>query len=135
MIARDSATLTALAAALAKTGGAPPPPAARRPARPPALAGRGRRSSRHFNEPDAAGVRRPGLVRRAAPRSRSSRAPADAVVRYAGPFLEYGYVVVLEPDPATMLVLAGLGRLQVRTGADGPPRRPARAPRRRRARR
>ena len=41
-------------------------------------------------------------------------APADAIVRYAGPFLEYGYVVVLEPDSATMLVLAGLSRLQVR---------------------
>ena len=29
------------------------------------------------------------------------------MVRYAGPFLEYGYVVVLEPDPETMVVLAG----------------------------
>jgi septal ring factor EnvC (AmiA/AmiB activator) len=38
------------------------------------------------------------------------------VVRYAGPFLEYGYVVVLEPDAETMLVLAGIAQLQVRTG-------------------
>ena len=71
---------------------------------------------RRFNEPDAAGVRGPGIVLRAAPLA-LVRAPADAVVRYAGPFLDYGYVVVLEPEPATMVVLAGLAQLQVRTGA------------------
>ena len=59
-------------------------------------------------------------------------APADAIVRYAGPFLEYGYVVVLEPDPTTMIVLAGLAQLRVETGAPvrrgellGAPRRKA----------
>ena len=71
---------------------------------------------RRYEEPDAAGVRRPGLVLFAPPQS-LVRAPADAVVRYAGPFLEYGYVVVLEPDAETMVVLAGLAQLQVRTGA------------------
>ena len=61
-------------------------------------------------------MRRPGLVVGAPPLSLVS-APADAIVRYAGPFLEYGYVVVLEPDSGTMVVLAGLARLQVGTGA------------------
>jgi len=45
-------------------------------------------------------------------------APADGSVRYAGPFLEYGAVVVIATDPATMVVLAGLGRLKVATGAE-----------------
>ena len=43
-------------------------------------------------------------------------APATATVRYAGPFLDYGYVVVLEPEPATMVVLAGLAQLNVAAG-------------------
>ena len=71
---------------------------------------------RGFDEPDAAGVRRPGVVLRAGPLS-LVRAPADAAVRYAGPFLEYGYVVVLEPAPGTMVVLAGLAQLRARAGA------------------
>jgi septal ring factor EnvC (AmiA/AmiB activator) len=70
---------------------------------------------RGFDEPDAAGVRRPGVVLRAAPLS-LVRAPADATVRYAGPFLEYGYVVVLETGPETMVVLAGLAQLRVGAG-------------------
>jgi septal ring factor EnvC (AmiA/AmiB activator) len=70
---------------------------------------------RRFNEPDAAGVRRPGVVL-VAPALALVRAPATAVVRYAGPFLEYGYVVVLEPDRDTMVVLAGIAQLQVQTG-------------------
>jgi septal ring factor EnvC (AmiA/AmiB activator) len=61
-------------------------------------------------------VRRPGLIVGTAPLALVT-APADGLVRYAGPFLEYGYVVVLEPDAETMVVLAGLARLQVATGA------------------
>ena len=113
MMARDSASLTALAAALAETPGAPPPPADAGEAFRWPVAGT---VLSRFNAPDAAGVRRPGLVLGAPPQSLVS-APADAVVRYAGPFLEYGFVVVLEPAPETMLVLAGLERLQVATGA------------------
>jgi septal ring factor EnvC (AmiA/AmiB activator) len=60
-------------------------------------------------------VKRPGLVIGAAPLA-TVTAPSDAVVRYAGPFLEYGYVVVLAPDSETMIVLAGLARLRVATG-------------------
>lgn len=113
MLARDSDTLTALAAALAASPDAPAGP----------LRGEAGKFLvpvpgdvlRRYNEPDAAGVRRPGIVMRAAPLSIVS-APADAVVRYAGPFLEYGYVVVLEPKRDTMIVLAGLAQIQVRTG-------------------
>ena len=43
-------------------------------------------------------------------------APADAAVRYAGPFLDYGYVVVLETEPGTLVVLAGLAQLRCATG-------------------
>jgi septal ring factor EnvC (AmiA/AmiB activator) len=113
MMARDSETLSALAAALARTGDAPEPPAeggADKLLWP--VAGQ---VLRHFNEPDAAGVRRPGIIVEAAPLA-LVQAPADAIVRYAGPFLEYGYVVVLEPDAGTMGVLAGLAQLRVRTG-------------------
>ena len=112
MMARDSASLTALAAALAEQPGAPPPPEGPAEALAWPVAGT---VLNHFDEPDAARVRRPGLVVGAPPLALVT-APADAVVRYAGPFLEYGYVVVLEPDSETMVVLAGLARLRVATG-------------------
>jgi septal ring factor EnvC (AmiA/AmiB activator) len=115
MMARDSASLTALAAALAEVPDAPAPPAASPSPDPFRWPVAGEVVSR-FNEPDAAGVRRPGLVLGAAPQA-LVMAPTDALVRYAGPFLEYGFVVVLEPDSETMVVLAGLDRLLVRTGA------------------
>jgi septal ring factor EnvC (AmiA/AmiB activator) len=112
MMARDSASLTALAAALAEQPGAPPPPEGPAEGLAWPVAGT---VLNHFDEPDAARVRRPGLVVGAPPLALVT-APADAVVRYAGPFLEYGYVVVLEPDSETMVVLAGLARLRVATG-------------------
>jgi murein hydrolase activator len=71
---------------------------------------------RGFNEPDAGGVRRPGLTLAAPPMSLVT-APASAEVRYAGPFLDYGYVVFLEPAPETLIVIAGMQRLYVVTGA------------------
>lgn len=113
MLARDSENLSALAAALAASGDAPPPPAGT-PV--PLIWPVEGTVARHFNEPDAAGARRPGIVVSAQSLALVT-APADAVVRYAGPFLEYGYVVVLEPDAESMLVLAGLSRLRVQTGA------------------
>jgi septal ring factor EnvC (AmiA/AmiB activator) len=114
-LARDSDSLTALAAALAEAGGAPAAAAPEPADRPMDWPVRGE-VMRGFDEPDAAGVRRPGLVLRAPPLS-PVRAPADATVRYAGPFLEYGYVLVLEPAPGTMVVLAGLAQPQVPAGA------------------
>lgn len=38
-------------------------------------------------------------------------APWDGTVRYAGPLIDYGNVVVLEPERGTLIVLAGLGRI------------------------
>jgi septal ring factor EnvC (AmiA/AmiB activator) len=115
LLARDSETLTQLAAALAGAVGSVPPPAARAPG--PLLWPVAGTLVGRFREPDGAGLRRPGLLVAARPLA-LVRAPADAVVRYAGPFLEYGYVAVLEPDPETMIVLAGMAQLRARTGAE-----------------
>jgi septal ring factor EnvC (AmiA/AmiB activator) len=109
---RDSDTLTMLATALAGPPGQAPqseplPTRLRWPVTGTVLRG--------FREPDAAGVRRPGLVLLAAPLALVT-APAAAQVRYAGPFLDYGYVVVLEPRAGLLVVLAGLSRLEVVTG-------------------
>ena len=38
-------------------------------------------------------------------------APWDGTVRYAGPLIDYGQVVVLEPEDGTLIVLAGLARV------------------------
>jgi septal ring factor EnvC (AmiA/AmiB activator) len=114
MMARDSESLSELAAALARSDDAPPPPA--KASEGPLLWPVEGEVVRGFEERDAAGVRRPGLVVGTPPLA-LVKAPADAVVRYAGPFLEYGYVAVLEPDAETMLVLAGLSQIHVRTGA------------------
>lgn len=108
---RDSDTLSALAEALAG-----PAPAAAAETAPPRLRWPVTGTVlRGFREPDAAGVRHPGLVLLAAPLALVT-APAAAPVRYAGPFLDYGYVVVLEPQAGLLVVLAGLARLEVATG-------------------
>ncbi len=113
-LARGSENLTALAGALAGSAGAAKPAA---PAAGALLWPIEGNVVRHFQERDAAGVAQPGILVEAPPFSVVS-APADGTVRYAGPFLEYGAVVVLETDPATMVVLAGLGRLKVSTGSE-----------------
>ncbi len=69
-----------------------------------------------FNARDGGGVQRPGLVV-GAPGLSLVSAPAAGVVRYAGPFLDFGYVVVLRTGPGTHVVLAGLAELNVPTGA------------------
>lgn len=70
---------------------------------------------RGFGDEDAAGIARPGLVLATAPRALVS-APWPSTVRYAGPLLDYGTVVIVEPDPDHLLVLAGLDELYVRAG-------------------
>ena len=35
-------------------------------------------------------------------------APWPATIRYIGPLLDYGNVIILEPDAGTLMVLAGL---------------------------
>jgi septal ring factor EnvC (AmiA/AmiB activator) len=68
-----------------------------------------------YGTADAAGVARPGLLLAAAPRALVS-APFPGTVRYAGPLLDYGNVIILEPEAGYLLVLAGLGDLYAATG-------------------
>ncbi|MCU0855185.1 MAG: peptidoglycan DD-metalloendopeptidase family protein [Rhodobacteraceae bacterium] len=68
-----------------------------------------------YGAADAAGVARPGLLLAAAPRALVS-APFPGTVRYAGPLLDYGNVIILEPEAGYLLVLAGLGDLYAATG-------------------
>jgi septal ring factor EnvC (AmiA/AmiB activator) len=58
-------------------------------------------------EADAAGIRRPGLVL-AAPAGALVTAPWAATLRYRGPLLDYGNVMLLEPAQGYLIVLAGL---------------------------
>ncbi|MDR6263407.1 MULTISPECIES: peptidoglycan DD-metalloendopeptidase family protein [Rhodobacterales] len=62
---------------------------------------------RGFNEVDAAGLKRPGLVIAARPLALVS-APVAATIRYAGAFLDYGNVIILEPQAGYLLVIAGM---------------------------
>ncbi|MBS8228023.1 murein hydrolase activator EnvC family protein [Vannielia litorea] len=62
---------------------------------------------RGYEEPDAAGIARPGLLLALYPGTLLT-APATATIRYTGPLLDYGNVMILEPAPDTLLVLAGL---------------------------
>lgn len=114
---REAESLSDLADRLAALGGGVAAPADAA-AEPMALrwpvAGR---ALRGFGEPDGAGVRRPGLLLQAPPLALVT-APAAGEVRYAGPFLDYGYVVVIAPRPDMLIVLAGLATLETRTGAE-----------------
>lgn len=68
-----------------------------------------------FNQPDAAGIIRQGLVLATAPEALVT-APWSATVRYAGPLAGHGQVVILEPAEAILMVLTGLGEAMVQTG-------------------
>ncbi len=63
-----------------------------------------------FEQPDASGLRRPGLVLATASQALVT-APWPGTVRYAGPLLDYGNVIILEPESGYLLVLAGLGNV------------------------
>ena len=62
---------------------------------------------RYFGETDAAGVARPGLVVATPPRALVTT-PWAATIRYRGPLLDYGNVMILEPGEDYLVVLAGL---------------------------
>ena len=62
---------------------------------------------RRAGEQDAAGIARPGIVMATRPRALVTT-PAPATVRYRGPLLDYGNVIILEPQAGILLVLAGL---------------------------
>lgn len=59
------------------------------------------------NEADAEGVRRPGLVLATRPNALVTT-PTAATIRYRGPLLDLGNVMILEPRPGLLFVLAGL---------------------------
>lgn len=65
---------------------------------------------RGYDQPDAAGVRRPGLVIATGPAALVT-APWTSSIRYRGPLLDYGNVMILEPAKGYLIVLAGLSRV------------------------
>jgi len=65
---------------------------------------------RGFNEADAAGIVRPGLIVATQAQAMVTN-PTAATLRYHGPLLDYGTVVILEPANDTLLVFAGLGQV------------------------
>lgn len=62
---------------------------------------------RYFNEADAAGIKRPGIVI-ATTNNALVRTPTAATIRYRGPLLDYGLVSILEPQKDILYILAGL---------------------------
>jgi murein hydrolase activator len=78
---------------------------------------------RRPGEADPAGVRRPGVALATQPRALVT-APWPATIRYRGPLLNYGNVMILEPGDGYLLVLAGMETLYGEVGevvaADAP---------------
>lgn len=66
-------------------------------------------------ETDAAGVTRPGLVLGTRPRALVV-SPTAATIRYRGPLLDLGNLIILEPQPGTLFVLSGLQEVYGQTG-------------------
>ncbi|MES0824912.1 murein hydrolase activator EnvC family protein [Ruegeria sp. SCP11] len=58
-------------------------------------------------ETDAAGVKRPGVVLATRPRAIVT-SPTAATIRYRGPLLDLGNLVILEPQPGLLFVFSGL---------------------------
>ena len=78
---------------------------------------------RRPGEADAAGIRRPGVTLATQPRALVT-APWPATIRYRGPLLDYGNVMILEPSDGYLLVLVGMDVLYGEVGevvaADSP---------------
>ncbi|MCB2109595.1 MAG: peptidoglycan DD-metalloendopeptidase family protein [Defluviimonas sp.] len=70
---------------------------------------------RRAGEADAAGIRRPGLLIATRPAALVT-SPWPATIRYRGPLLDYGNVIVVEPASGYLLILAGLGTVYGETG-------------------
>jgi murein hydrolase activator len=60
-------------------------------------------------------VARPGLVLATRPNALVTT-PWPSSVRYAGPLLDYGNVIILEPEADYLLIVAGLATLFVQAG-------------------
>ncbi len=58
-------------------------------------------------ETDAAGVTRPGVVLGTRPRALVT-SPTAATIRYRGPLLDLGNLIILEPQPGLLFVFSGL---------------------------
>ncbi len=70
---------------------------------------------RRPGEADAAGIVRPGLVIATDPGALVTL-PWPATIRYRGPLLDYGNVMIVEPASGYLLILAGLGTVFGETG-------------------
>ena len=70
---------------------------------------------RGYGQADAAGIARPGLVLATSPAALVTT-PWPATIRYLGPLLDYGNVMILEPSDGYLMVLAGLGTLYGKVG-------------------
>ena len=66
--------------------------------------------TRKFNEPDAAGIVRPGIIIRTKEYAFVT-SPVAATVRYAGPLSDYGMVSILEPSEGILFIFAGLNQV------------------------
>ena len=119
-------TLEAFAAGLGEISGGPLETAAnvgvfdKKGALPLPVAGR---VLRRAGEADAAGIKRPGVLLATRPRALVS-APVAATIRYQGPLLDFGNVMILEPKSGLLMVFAGLDVVYGRTGeviAEGAP--------------
>lgn len=62
---------------------------------------------RKADEADAAGIRRPGITIAARARALVT-SPWAATIRYRGPLLDYGNVMIIEPGGGFLLIFAGL---------------------------
>lgn len=62
---------------------------------------------RGMNQADAAGIKRPGIIL-AARAGALVNSPTAATIRYVGPLLDYGNVMILEPRTDTLFIFAGL---------------------------
>ncbi|WP_118135843.1 murein hydrolase activator EnvC [Oceanicella sp. SM1341] len=70
---------------------------------------------RRFGQKDASGLARPGIILQA-PAHAIVTTPWRATLRYAGEFLDYGEIAILEPQEGYLLILAGLGSIDRRVG-------------------
>ncbi|UFS65816.1 peptidase M23 [Paracoccus denitrificans] len=68
-----------------------------------------------YDEPDAAGVRRPGMVIATSPAALVTT-PWPATIRYRGPLLDYGNVMIVEPARGYLMIFAGLAQVFGETG-------------------
>ena len=66
--------------------------------------------TRKFNEADAAGIVRPGIIIRTKEYAFVT-SPVAATVRYAGPLSDYGMVSILEPSEGILFIFAGLNHV------------------------